>query len=178
MALLIHPCLGHAATRTDELKRCLADFDGIQWQLPYQPPVDIDRCSTPTVGYNSHKAPEGRRRLELINSLTLGPDDGASDESYAALQEAVLAHFDALFVRRGYRRVAVEYGNARTIYYRGPLHRENYDGPPAPPIPYIDLARYVRHAGDGDVTLTFMGDAKNTWVITIEGLPASAGGRP
>jgi hypothetical protein len=183
----------HAATRADQLQQCLADFDGIAWVLPYQPPIDIRSCATHTIGYDaSALAVPGRRRLELIGALTLPPDDNrlGSDETYAALQAAVLVHFEALFLERGYHRVAVEYGNAYTPDYSrtmGELGGGLTDAGDAavapakePTIPYIKLARYVRRSSDREITLTFKCELKNTWQIQIDGVPESAatGGRP
>lgn len=160
--------------------------------LPYQPPMDISSCASPATSYEGGTAnAKGQRRLDLISNLTLPSNQLDSDETYAALQAAVLTHFEALFLRRGYRRVEVDYGNARVRYYQSTQHmlqghavtkedEEADSAPPLPPIPYIKLARYVRTEAGHDITLTFRSDAKNTWVIQIDGLPDSAasGGKP
>lgn len=188
--ILTLPGIGSAETRTEELKRCLQDFDGIEWKLPYRPPIHIRACSSPRAVYDTSEKPgEGRRSLELIGELTLGPDNNlSSDETYAALQSATFAHFNALFLRRGFRSVALEQGDARTKYYRhlgsakrGEIFLERTDDPSVkapslPPIPYVSQARYVRTVSGREVTLTYKTAMKNTWLITIDGLPDTAGG--
>ncbi len=182
IAILLLPGTGAAETRTEELKRCLQDFDGIKWQLPYQPPILIRACATPTTTYDtSEKTLPGNRSLELIGELTLGSDSTlSSDETYAALQEAILAHFDALFRRYGYHRTAQEYDDARTQHYpntmrilrgQSPLRESAAEEPVLPPIPYIRLARYQRSVSGKEFTLTIKTESRNTWRITLEGLP-------
>lgn len=190
LILLAGPGAAQGNPRTDELKRCLRDFDGIEWKLPYRPPLSIRSCATPTVNYDTgDKALPGHRKLELIGELTLGDDASqlSSDERYAALQLAVHAHFAALFKQRGYRLASTEQGNARTEYsaYTQCMLRRRGSGScvedapkaPEPPIPYTSLARYVRGAGAQTVTLTYKVEAKNTWSISLEGVsdvPAGA----
>lgn len=182
IAVLLLPRSGAAETRTEELKHCLQDFDGIEWKLPYQPPIHIRACASPTTTYDtSEKTLPGNRSLELIGELTLGPDSIlSSDDTYAALQDATHTHFDALFRRHGYHRTALEYGDARTRYYRNtmrmlrglsPLPEDTVEEPAKAPIPYVKLARYQRSVSGKDVTLTYKTEAKNTWRITLEGLP-------
>lgn len=183
-AVLMLPAIASADARTDQLKRCLHDFGGIEWMLPYQPPIHIRSCASPAASYDtSDNAADGRRVLELIGELTLGPDTDrlSSDDAYAAIQDATFAHFDALFRRHGYRRTALEHGDARTRYDPNTLRMlhglsalpESADqgAKQEPPIPYVNLARYVRTIADRDVTLTYKADMKNTWRITLEGLP-------
>ncbi len=182
--LLLLPGTGTAQPRTEELKRCLRDFDGIEWKLPYLPPIQIRACVSQAATYDSgEKSVDGRRSLELIGELTLGPDTKlSSDETYAALQAATFTHFDALFRRHGYRLVAQEHGDARTKYYantmralRGllPLPEAEDKGPALPPIPYVNLARYGRSVSGKDVALTYKTEMKNTWRITVDGLPVA-----
>ena len=185
-AVLMLPAIASADARTDQLKRCLQDFGGIEWTLPYQPPIHIRSCASPAASYDtSDKAADGRRTLELIGELTLGPDTGplSSDNAYAAVQDATFTHFDALFRRHGYRRTALEHGDARTRYDVNTLRMlhgmsalpESADQgakQEPPPIPYVNLARYVRTTADRDVTLTYKADMRNTWRITLEGLPS------
>lgn len=177
-----------ANPRIDELKRCLQDFDGIGWKLPYLPPLRIRSCATPTVNYDTgDKMPAGRRRLELIGELTLGGDADqlSSDERYAALQIALHTHFDALFRQRGYRLTSTEQGNARTersaytqcMLSGGGSCAEDKPELPKPPIPYVRLARYTRHAGADTITLIYKAEAKNTWSVSLDGVPATAGAR-
>ncbi len=177
-----------ANSRTDELKRCLQDFDGIEWKLPYRPPLRIRSCATPSVNYDvGDKTPAGHRRLDFIGELTLGDEASqlSSDERYAALQIGVHTHFDALFKQRGYRLISTEQGNARTEYSAytqcmlsgGGNCTEDKPEPPKPPIPYVSLAKYARQAGAQTITLTFKAEAKNTWSISLEGVPATVGAR-
>jgi hypothetical protein len=188
LALLFGAEAAQAEPRIDDLKRCLQDFDGIEWKLPYRPPLRIRSCATPTVNYDTgDKTSAGRRILELIGELTLGDetDQLSSDERYAALQLALHTHFDALFKQRGYRLVVTEQGDARTKY-NAYAHcmvighgncAEDKPEPPKPPIPYVSLARYVRQAGAQTITLTYKAEAKNTWTISLDGVPATAGAR-
>lgn len=172
-----------ADTRTEELKRCLLDFGGIDWKLPYRPWLDIRACVSPNTNFDSaEKSLDGRRSLELIGELSLGSDNAklSANEAYAALQSATFAHFEALFVRHGYRRSKLEYGNARVEFYpktlrmlRGlpPSSEDEIAKPPQPPILFVNLARYVRIVSGKEITLTYQSEMKNTWRITIEGLP-------
>lgn len=190
LASLISP-LGQAQTRSEQLKRCLSDFDGIVWKLPYQPPMAIRSCATPANNYDTSVSTNGLRTLELIGELTL-PDAThlSSDDTYAALQHAIYTHFDTLFRRHGYTLSTVEHGDARTRYHADTLRLLR--GMPAlsasesalaekkaaaePPIPFINLARYVRNRDGQQLRLTYTSEAKNTWKISIEALPASASG--
>lgn len=191
LTLLAGPSVAQGNPRTDQLKRCLQDFDGIEWKLPYQPPLRIRSCATPTINYDTgDKASVGHRKLELIGELTLGGDASqlSSDERYAALQLAVHTHFAALFKQRGYRLATTEQGNARierSAYTQCLLSRLAggncvKDTPKAsePPIPYVSLARYVREAGSQTITLIYRVEAKNTWSISLEGVSdVSAGAK-
>lgn len=189
-AFFLVPCIAQADSRMEELKRCLRELGGIEWKLPYQPPMHIRSCASATANYDtSEKAGEGRGVLELIGELTLGPDTAglSSDEVYAALQNASYTHFDVLFRRHGYRRTALEYGDARTRYHantlrmlRGqrPLSEQETEADEKrvaaePPIPYVNLARYVRPDSGREATLIYKTDAKNTWRITIDGMTAA-----
>jgi hypothetical protein len=170
-----------------DLKRCLQDFDGIEFKLPYQPPLSIRSCATPGVNYDTgDKAPIGVRKMELIGELTLGEDADhlSSDERYAALQQALYMHFDWLFRQRGYRLTKTEQGNARTdhsAYTQCMLSRSggrcvpDKPEPPQPPIPYVSSARYERQEGTQTVTLTYKAEMKNTWSITLQGVPDTPG---
>lgn len=180
--------------RADSLRRCLQDFDGIEWMWPYQPPMHVRACASPTVTFDAgERAPAGHRNLELIGELDLGPDAShlSSDQRIAALHTATYVHFDTLFRRSGYRRVEVGHGDARTRRYsdtlralRGvqPLPEEIADAErkrvqDLPPIPYVNLARYVRSVRGHDVTLTYKQEMANTWRITIDGLPSAQVGQ-
>ena len=187
LALLTVPASAQTTQRADELKRCLQDFDGIEWKLPYRPPVQIRSCATPTVNYDtSPRTPAGQRKLELIGELTLGNDNSplSSDERYAALQQALHTHFAALFKQRGYRLASSEEGNARTEYsaqtqcmLAGGANCP--DDPPEaakPPIPYVSMARYVREAGGQTIALTYKAEARNTWSISLEGVSDTPAG--
>lgn len=170
---ILLPGIVTAQTRTEALKLCLGDFDGLVWKLPYSPPIRIKTCASPSAGYDSDKSVDGLRTVDLIGELTLGPDakNLSSDETYAALQSAMYTHFDALFRRNGYRRTALQYGDARTEHFD--LRTGKRTTAPGPPIPYVSLARYVRPILFTDATLTYRTEYQNTWRITLEGLPAA-----
>ena len=177
LAIALSPS-GANAGRAQDLKQCLADFDGIEWKLPYQPPIKVHRCVSSSVSYDGgDKTPQRTANLELISSLTLGADSNLpSDETYAALQVATFAHFDALFVRRGYRRTELENADARTKYdpqtlaaLKRPFTAQHAaHNALTTPLPYTRLARYVRSEGDHQATLTYQTDARNTWLIKLE----------
>jgi hypothetical protein len=197
-------CCLHAAapaeTRAEHLQRCLADFGGIHWQLPYLPAMHITRCAAPATGDGP---PGARRTLELQADLALPPvpQPPAPDMDYVALQEATFQHFDALFRRHGFTRTGLEYGDARTRIYartssmtRGgsPVHldpaqasqeadwveQQNARVRALPPIPYPRTAHYTRTGSTGPVTLLFDGWARNAWRITVDGLPAGGAAAP
>jgi hypothetical protein len=166
-AMLVAPDLSSAALREDELRDCLQDFEGVVWKLPYQPRLDIYSCSTPKFNYVAGKSADGRRSLELIGKLALGPDLSLPpEEANVAIDTAVHTHFDTLFLRQGYRRVAVEYGNARRDsnlqYYldRGIAH----DGA----LPFVNLARYKRTVAGRVITVTYKKAMGNTWSIHMD----------
>lgn len=131
------PCI--AQTPTESLRSCLATFEGIAWQLPYRPALQVHRCDVEA----------DRVTLELIGALRLGPvrDRAPSDASRAQLQQAVFSHFDALFQRNGFRRVDEEPGEAE-----GERH--------------VAKARYAR--GSQAPTLTWQTGAANTWLVTFD----------
>jgi hypothetical protein len=181
--ILVTPC---AALSPEELLgRCLADFGGLDWALPYRPSLYVHSCSSSTETYNTGiRMPTGRRSLELIGTLSLGADSTlSSDESYAAIQQAVFVHFDALFVRQGYRRVGIEHGDARTRYHENTQRllrglptvpeRDTEERVLPPPLPYVSVARYVGRISGGEVALTYQTEAKNTWRISLDGLPGA-----
>ncbi len=188
-AILLLPSIGTAQTQAEELKRCLHDLDGMEWKLPYQPYLQVSSCSSQTSGYiTSHKALAGQGNLELIGDPTLASDTEnlSTDEKHAAEQSAVFTHFDALFRRHGYRRIAVEQGDARTRYNpdtlgairgRSALSDEEVmilrkKAAEDPPIPYTNLARYVRPVLGKEISLVYKMRG-NTWSIALEGLPAA-----
>lgn len=171
-AILLLPNLAAADPRGQGLQSCLDEFEGIEWKLPYRPPIDIYRCTSRKESADGHPA------LELIGDLTLGRDSNlSSDENYAALQAAVFVHFDTLFRRNGYRRAAAENdGNARTTYYPNtmrmlhaepPLPEKDARAQDLPPIPFVNYARYERLFPGYYSTLTYKTGAKNTWLITV-----------
>lgn len=179
LALATGSASAQGARRIEELKHCLGQFDGIAWKLPYQPPIRISSCEgegRDRIGLKS----TGQRKLELIGELTLGNvRDGLEfDDRYAALQQAVFIHFDALFMQRGYRLVATEQANARVEYsahtqcmLRGGSCADDAPKAPKPPIPFVSLARYVRQEGARTMTLTYKAEQKNTWSISLDGMP-------
>lgn len=171
-AMLVSPDLSSATLREDELRDCLHDFEGVVWKLPYQPRLDIYSCSTPTFNYVAGKSVDGRRSLELIGKLALGPDLSLPpEEANAAIDTAVHTHFDTLFLRQGYHRVAVEYGNARgdayLQYYLD--HGIAHDGP----LPFVNLARYERTVAGRVITVTYKKAMGNTWSIHMVVRPAA-----
>lgn len=166
-AMLLSPSLSSAATRTDELRDCLQDFEGVVWKLPYQPRLNIRSCSTPLFNYDTGKSVDGRRSLELIGNLSLGPDLSLPpDEANAAIDAAVYTHFDALFLHQGYRRTDVEYGNARNDLYLSYYSARNI--PHDTPLPIVNLARYERSVSGRVITLTYKKALGNTWSIFME----------
>jgi hypothetical protein len=195
-ALACASLAARADDRTDQLKRCLADFGGIEWQLPYLPTMHITSCAAPATG---DAQPGARRTLELIEDLVLPPVPHPPDEDldYVAVQEAVFQHFDALFKRHGFTRTGVEYGDARTHTYArttsmrragdisGPVdpaqarqeaqwvEQRNARERALPPIPFTRSAHYARTDSTGAVTLVLESSARNTWRITVDGLPAA-----
>lgn len=181
----------------DQLKRCLADFGGIHWQLPYLPSMHITACSAPATGDTQ---PGGRRSLELLEDLVLPPvpQPPPPDLDYVAVQDAAYQHFDALFRHHGFTRVSFDYGDARTHHYlrsegtqrRGGvsvtvdpeqaraqaewIDQENSRMAALPPIPFVRIARYTRSDSTGPVTLVIESTARNAWRITVDGLPAGS----
>ena len=166
-----------------DIKKCLEDFDGIAWQLPYRPAIDIRSCATPKNKYSAQTTPAGKRILELIGEASLG--DGVEPlpgpESDAAMQSAVYAHFDALFRRRGYMLVSTEQrdglspGGAYTrcvLKGRTDCSKDQPD-PPDPMTTYVKEAHYVRREGLSTIRLTYKADGGNTWVIVLDDVPGS-----
>lgn len=179
---LLMPCHVFGQGHIDLLRACLSDFDGIEWRLPYEPFLRIHDCSAPAAESPS----SGRRSLVLIGDLTLGDGKGSwtANDGYAELQFVVFKHFEKQFLRRGYRRTGIEYGNARTEsdpYTQCMMQRRRHGicrqedfprRPPLPPIPFVTLARYVRDVPEGEVALTFAAEARNTWRMTIDRMAA------
>lgn len=199
-AILIHMMTGFglisscaAQSSEEKLGRCLKDFGGIEWRLPYRPFLHVHSCASPANNNDTSGSflRDGPRSLELIGDLTLGSDSlSGSDENYQAIQQAVYAHFDELFIQLGFRHVAVEYGNAGTSYseetaqmlLRLPRSSEadvaEESGPPV--LPYVNVARYAGILAGRDVILTYRTEAGNTWRISLDGLPEKSptnGGR-
>lgn len=188
LAILV-PGLACGQTRTDLLRACLSDFGGMEWKLPYRPPLRVRSCASPAASFDTVESTVGgRRSIVFSGELTLGPGHAgwSPDENYAALQSVVLQHFEKQFLLRGYRRTAIEHGNARTgsdpfteclrRWRRGkPLCREeDYPPqPPQPPIPFVSLARYVLGTSGREVVLTYAVEAKNAWRVTLEGVSAA-----
>lgn len=165
--ILLSSRLSTAATRAEELTTCLKDFEGIVWKLPYQPRLNIRSCSTPSHNYDTGKSVDGRRSLELIGELALGPDLVLPpEETEVAIDNAVYTHFDALFLRQGYRRTEVEYGNARKGF--NVRHYLAHNIPHDTPLPFVNLARYERSVSGGVITLTYKKALGNTWSIFME----------
>ena len=181
-AALLSTCLPASASELgDKLKRCLAQLDGIAWQLPYQPPMHVRSCATATDTHDTATTmPAGAALLELTGELTLGPRPSTqdSDHDYASVHSAAFAHFDALFRRHGYVRGEVGYGDARTRYplphalaMKETPEEEARRLAPLTPIPYVNLAHYTRAARTGTVRLTYKQEMRNSWSIRIDGMP-------
>lgn len=179
---LASSCAAQSADET--LRRCLADFGGIEWRLPYRPRLHAHSCASPAASLNTGgHLPEGKRSLELIGELTLGTDSALpSDENYAAIQQAVFIHFDSLFLRQGYRRIAMEHGDARTRYHENTvrmlhglpqLPEDTREESSPSPLPYVSAGRYVGQVSGREVTLIYQTEARNTWRITLDGLPGA-----
>ena len=187
-AILLLPNFATANPWIGELKRCLQDFGGIEWKLPYQPPVKIRSCASQSVSYDTGlETIAGRHSLELIGELTLGLDNGnlSSGEMTAAVHNAMYTHFDALFRRHGYRQIEVGQGDAQIrrdlraiiMLSGGTASKEAIDAfnlaeAKKPPIPYVNLARYVQTIAGHDMALTYKLNFANTWLIILE--PAQA----
>ncbi len=187
-AILLLPNFATANPRIGELKRCLQDFGGIEWQLPYQPPIKIRSCASQSVSFDTvTETITGRHTIELIGELTLGFDKGklSSGEMTAAVHNAMYTHFDALFRRYGYRQVEVGHGDAqirRSLYTllrssgqkasKEAIDAFNLAESKKPPIPYVNLARYAHSIDGHDITLTYKKELGNTWLIILE--PAQA----
>jgi hypothetical protein len=153
LAALLAP-LAAGAQAPVPLERCLAQFEGIQWKLPYRPYMHVYRCVGPDGGFNSGPGAPGVRRIEFIGDSTITPPrQGMPAENFGEMQQAVFAHFDKLFQRHGFQRTELQ---------------ENVDHSPA----YPKLAKYRRFTGAGPLTLTWQTMAANTWVVTLE--PAGA----
>jgi hypothetical protein len=183
-AILLLPNFASADYRAEELKRCLRDFGGIEWKLPYQPPVHIRSCASQTVSFDTVKETiAGRHSIELIGDLTLGIDKGnlSSNEMTAAVHNAMYTHFDVLFRRHGYRQVEVGHGDAQirrdlralAMLSGGTVSKAEVDAfnlieAKKPPIPYVNLARYVHSIAGHDITLTYKREFANTWLIILE----------
>ncbi|MFZ6775639.1 hypothetical protein ACO0LD_02325 [Undibacterium sp. Ji83W] len=204
-----------ADSRSDNLARCLKDFDGMQWLLPYQPSTKIRSCNSPNARHETGIVlPEGQRELELMADLgfifdvyhtrqeDLDKQKGhkitshdadtveRSDRQYAAIQNAMFAHFDGLIKRHGYRREDITYGDARTrvsiatqrmLNRLPPLSKEVEDRlqkieDSKPPIPYSSEARYIRSVSGRYLHLNYAGANRNTWKIQLSGLPDTTTG--
>lgn len=150
-SLLLAPAFA-TAQKTVPLERCLAQFEGIQWKLPYRPYLHVYRCAGPEGFFNSAgPVVNGRRTIEFIGESTLAPSrQGIRAEAFADVQLAVFTHFDKLFQRHGFQRVE--------------LKESDDDGPRFP-----KQASWRRFTGRGPVTLTWQGEAANTWRVTLEG---------
>jgi len=96
-----------AAAQKVSLERCLAQFEGIQWKLPYRPYMHVGRCAGPAGLFNAseHHLKGDRRTIEFIGDSTISPPrNGMAAEKFGEMQVAVFAHFDRLFQRHGFQR--------------------------------------------------------------------------
>lgn len=196
LSLLVMVCLlphlAKADARGEELKRCLEDFGGIEWMLPYQPPVNVRSCASETMSYDIVKETvAGRHTIELITSLTLGMDRGklTSDEMTAAVHNAAYVHFDALFRRYGYRQLELGHGDAQVrrdlralmMLSGGTASEEaikafNLIEAKKPPIPYVNFARYEGIIAGQPMSLTYKLSLANAWRVILEPVHAGVSG--
>jgi hypothetical protein len=152
LAAISCACLpaGSVGFSADDLKACLATFDGIAWQLPYRPFTKVHRCSWPGGGYNGQPEAQGRSKLELIASTVI-PRNSKQSVSTGDYQDAVFTHFDLLFTRHGFERVETRHGEQRGDRF-------------------VEFARYQKRGGNGPV-LTWESGAANTWNVTMDARP-------
>lgn len=155
VAALLAP-LAAGAQAPIPLERCLAQFEGIQWKLPYRPYMHVYRCVGPEGGFNAGAVNKpGVRSIEFIGDSTIAPPrNGMPAENFGEMQQAVFTHFDKLFQRHGFQRTE---------------QQDNVEHA----TPYPKLAKYRRFTGAGPVVLTWQTMAANTWVVTLEGAGAA-----
>jgi hypothetical protein len=168
-ALLLHCLPARATDHSDHLKRCLASLDGIAWQLPYLPKMQVHGCELPGTGRDASAV------LDLIGEVALGslPLSDDSDLRFAQVQQAVYVHFDALFRRHGYHRIDVGYRDLRNSIQSGTAPLQGIGA-----NVFVNMALYQRQGTNGTLTLRYSTEAANTWRIRIDGLPAASGKNP
>jgi hypothetical protein len=154
--------LGQASAENtkEDLAKCLQDFDGLAIKLPYRPTMHVRSCATEVITYDtSDKMSAGSRHLALIaSSLSLGrtPVALSSDEVYWALQQATFAHFQRIFLKRGYSLVST-------------VNNSVEDTPNSPA--YVVTAKFQRQESGRDIVLTYDANSRNMWSIKIVGMP-------
>jgi hypothetical protein len=134
----------------DDLKRCLAEIGGIAWRLPYSPRMNVSTCTSPAASYLRSAASPGLREISLISDGGWNADDKdmRGEEREAAVQSAALAHFEGLFRRHGYERVAI------LTPYPGTLMGVTY-----------------RYSRPGAPSLLWKIESSNSWRVTVEAQP-------
>ena len=147
--LLLAPLAGRTQTLIS-LDRCLSQFEGIQWRLPYRPYMHVHSCAGPEGFFTSGNIKPGQRAVEFIGDTTLAPPrNGMRSEDFGQVQLAVFTHFDKLFQRHGFQRFE--------------LQESDREG-----TPYPAVAKYRRFTGAGPVVLTWKPMAANTWQVLLE----------
>lgn len=134
----------------DDLKRCLADIGGIAWRLPYSPRMNVSTCTSPAGSYLRSIGSPGLREISLISDGGWNADDKDMnyEEREAAVQTAALAHFDGLFRRHGYQRVAM-----------------------LTPHPGMVMGVTFRYSRPGGPSLLWKIESSNSWRVTVEAQP-------
>jgi hypothetical protein len=138
------------------LERCLTQFEGIQWKLPYRPYMHVHACAGPEGFFSAGYVRPGQRVVEFIGDTSLAPSrNGMRAEDFGQVQLAVFAHFDKLFQRHGIQRFELQESDNEGTRY------------PA-------VARYRRYTGSGPVVLVWKPMAANTWQVLLESGAAAA----
>lgn len=98
---------GVASIRAEDnptLRRCLSEFGGIRWQLPYAPLLTFESCFTPTSAFGYVPSTDGSSGLRLRGDTSIGFDQEhlRAGDSNAVAQQAVFLHFAKLLLRHGF----------------------------------------------------------------------------
>jgi hypothetical protein len=154
-AALLAPLSAPAQTPIP-LERCLSQFEGIQWKLPYRPYMHVHSCVGSEGFFTSGHVQPGQRKVEFIGDTTLAPSrSGMRSEDFGQVQLAVFAHFDKLFQRHGFQRFETQ--------------ESDNDG-----TRYPAMVKYRRFTGTGPVVLTWKPVAANTWEVLLESASGGA----
>jgi hypothetical protein len=159
LAVLMLLTIGCAQAQDDKLKKCLHDLDGIEWQLPYQPPMRIVSCASQFTHYgNAAVSGAGGGELVLADSAWQLHDaeNLSMSEKATAAQCAIYFHFDDLFRRHGYRQVAPPV--SETGYVVGDA------------VSCVRIAHYERPVLGTKIMLTYESERSRNTTITFQGL--------